>query len=257
MTNNTDSIAVVIHTRNEEKNIRECIESARLLTSHITVVDMESTDNTVMLAKALEVHVFSFPAFQYVEPSRKFGIDKARGDWVLILDADERITPELSHEIQDSISSDVYTSYKIPRKNIFGGKKWLKHGGWWPDMQTRLIKKSAFKKWPKEIHSTPTIEGKQGKLTSPLLHYFHGDLESMVEKTIIFEDIESDLLHKAGKTSSVIIMMRKFMGELYRRLIRGAGFLDGRVGIIEGIYQAFSKTITYLYLYEKRESGAL
>ena len=86
---------------------------------------------------------------------------------------------------------------------------------------------------------------------NPIIHYFHGNLESMVEKTIIFEDIESDLLFNAKKEVNISVFFRKFLGELYRRLFRNLGFLDGEIGIIESIYQAFSKTITYIYLYEK------
>jgi glycosyltransferase involved in cell wall biosynthesis len=246
------SVTITIHTHNEEKNIEACIESACLLSNHIQVVDMMSTDKTVSIAKKLGVEVFSFPYSQYVEPSRQFGITKAKTNWVFILDADERMTLFLAEEIKSAIQNPQYSYYKIARKNIFN-ITWLKHGGWWPDYQIRLINKKFFKKWPKEIHSTPLIEGTGGFLKQPLLHYFHGDLEQMVNKTVIFEDIESDLLYKAGKNASSVIFLRKFLGELYRRLFRYFGFLDGTIGIIESIYQAFSKTITYLFLYEKHK----
>ncbi len=253
----TNSITVTIHTYNEEKNIEACIESAQLLSDQIQVVDMTSTDKTVSLAKKLGVEVYSFPYSYYVEPSRQFGIEKARTDWVFILDADERISSELAQEIKEKLevrskeSVDYYTYFKIPRKNIFSGT-WLRHGGWWPDNQIRLINTKYFKKWPKQIHSTPIIEGDCGFLKEPLLHYFHGDLEEMVRKTVIFEDIESDLLYSARKNVSTVIFFRKFLGELYRRLFKHFGFLDGTIGIIESVYQAFSKTITYLFLYEKK-----
>ncbi|RJQ38302.1 hypothetical protein C4559_01965, partial [Candidatus Microgenomates bacterium] len=141
--------------------------------------------------------------------------------------------------------------FKVPRKNIFAGVKWLKHGGWWPDQQIRLINKKYFISWPKRIHSTPVINGSIGYLKNSLVHYFHGDLSGMVKKTAIFEDIESDLLFHAKRSSGTGIFFRKFFAELYRRLLKNLGFLDGPFGIIESIYQAFSKTITYLFLYEK------
>ena len=275
-----NNVTVIIHTLDEEKNIGDCINSAELLTDKIIVIDMESIDKTVEIAKSLNVPVFNFPKSNYVEPAREFGIKQAKTDWVLILDADERITEELAKEIIDiigqsqiksdkisketdyirlhPITSDLITSYKIPRKNIFANiqtclpaGRWLKHGGWWPDYQIRLINKKYFVNWPKRIHSTPKIKGNLGYLESPLIHYFHGDLSNMVKKTIIFEDIESRLLYKAGKTVATKTFFRKFLAELYRRLIKGLGFLDGTYGVIEAIYQAFSKTITYLFLYEK------
>ncbi len=272
--NNT---TIIIHTHNEEKNIEDCINSAKLLTEEIILIDMESTDKTVEIARNLKVLVSNFPRSHYVEPAREFGISQSKTDWVLILDADERMTKKLANEIQDvirynqiqsdtiskkdsdfirfhPISSDSikFSYFKIPRQNIFAGIKWLRHGGWWPDYQIRLINKKYFVRWPKRIHSTPQIKGDFGYLENPLIHYFHGDLISMVKKTVIFEDIESNLLLKAKKTSGTKTFFRKYLAELYRRLIKNLGFLDGPFGIIESIYQAFSKTITYLFLYEKQ-----
>ncbi len=247
-----NNITVVINTRNEEKNIESCVVSAFLLTKKVIVVDMESTDKTTAIADKLGANVYSFPPSNYVEPARLHAINKSKTDWVMILDADERITKELAREILSLNGKS--THYKISRKNIFGQYTWLKHGGWWPDHQIRLINKKYLQDWPKRIHSSPKISGDMGYLKNPIIHYFHGDLESMVEKTIVFENIESDLLHKARRHASTPIFFRKYFAELYRRLIKGAGFLDGTVGIIESIYQAYSKTITYLYLYEKNRS---
>jgi len=245
-------LTIIIHTCNEEKNIGACIDSAKLLSDKIIIIDMESTDKTKSIAKNLKTQVFNFPLSNYVEPARKFGVEKAEGEWVLILDVDERLTLELAKEIKSVIKNPKISHYQIPRKNIFAGEKWLKHGGWWQDYQIRLINKKFFVDWPKEIHSTPKIKGEMAQLKNPLTHYFHGDLEKMVEKTIVFENIESDLLFRAGKNVRTPTFFRKFAGELNRRLILNFGFLDGSTGVIESIYQAFSKTITYLFLYEKK-----
>lgn len=265
------NITILIHTRNEELNIQECIDSARYLTDNIQIIDMESEDKTVQIASKNNVKISNFPATKYVEPARKFAIDQAETDWVFILDADERMTKDLANEITNTISNfklqnsnsqssdseirQLITHFKVARKNIFGKKKWLKHGGWWPDMQIRLIYKPAFIDWPKQIHSTPKFKGIGGELENPIIHHFHGDLESMVKKTMLFEDIESDLLFNAHKKTGTLIFFRKFLGELFRRLIKERGFLDGTIGIIESIYQAYSKTITYIFLYEKQQKN--
>jgi len=243
-------ITILIFTHNEEKNIRKCLASARILTKNIIVIDSQSTDKTVRILKEEKVKFYSFPYQRYVEPAREFGIKKASTSWVLILDADERITQPLSSEIKEKIKDEKFSFYFIPRKNIFINH-WLKHGGWWPDFQIRLINKKYFLSWPKQIHSTPKIKGEGGYLNNPLLHFFHGDLEAMVEKTAIFEEIEADLLYNASKKANVFIFFRKFFGEFWRRFFKSFGFLDGNIGIIEAIYQAFSKTVTYLFLYEK------
>lgn len=282
-------ITVVINTYNEENNIVECIKSAKLLTDDIILIDTGSTDDTVSIAKKMRVTTYDFPRSFYVEPSRKFAIDKAQGEWIFILDADERVTEKLVEEIHEMLDSQrdcraslgevrndttslklpsfaqgfgmakrgagKITYYKIPRKNIFGGKKWLRYGGWYPDHQVRLINKDAFIDWPKQIHSTPKIKGEMGYLKEPFLHLFHPNLTNMVSKTAIFEEIESELLFKAGKTCKTRTFFRKFLGELYRRMFKKLGFLDGAIGIIEAIYQAYSKTITYLFLYEKNKKS--
>ncbi len=255
------TITVLIETYNEETNLHDCIRSAKLLTDAILVVDMNSTDKTVEIAQrnGAKVLLFDSPA-RYVEPAREFGIRKVTTEWVMILDADERITKNLAEEIHKKINKQdflsnrikIKTHFKIPRKNIFAGKKWLKHGGWWPDEQIRLIHIPALITWPARIHSTPVVDGEMGHFNEPLLHYFHGDLHTMVEKTITFENIEADLLFKANRLVAIHTFFRKFYGELYRRLLKHKGYKDGIVGIIESIYQAFSKTITYLFLYEKK-----
>ena len=250
-------VTVVISTINESSNIKECIQSAQLLSDHILVIDMQSTDSTVDIAKTEGARVISVPPSGYVEPVRKLGIVEAQDDWVCILDADERISPKLATEIKHVISSPTSdnppTHYYIPRKNIFGST-WLAHGGWYPDKQIRLIKKSAFRDWPERIHSTPQIDGTVGNLLSPIVHYFHGNLTHMVAKTITYEMIESELLYNANKPVNNLTFFRKYMGELYRRLIRHRGYRDGMMGWIESIYQAYSKTITYLLLFEKYHS---
>ncbi|CAN5241578.1 glycosyltransferase family 2 protein [soil metagenome] len=253
------SITIVIHTYNEEKNIAESISSASLLSEDILIVDMQSTDKTRDIAKKNNIKVVSTPFRTYVEPARAFGIQQTKTDWVFLLDADERITAELAEEIKNVINKTdpQNTYYKIPRKNIFGRHKWLSHGGWWPDHQIRLIHRSSFQSWPDKIHSSPYIKGTMGYLTQPFLHYFHGDIAGMVEKTTVYENIEAQLLYEAGREVKISTFFRKFFGELFRRMFKQHGYLDGTAGIIESIYQAYSKTITYLYLYEKKKSRAL
>lgn len=246
------TISVLIFTYNAEREIRDCIQSAGLLSENIRVVDLESTDNTAEIAGQAGAIISSHSRPMYVELVRDFGIKNATSEWVFILDVDERMTRELADEVKQAVNNTSLTHYKVPRKNIFARVKWLSHGGWWPDYQIRLINTKYFRSWPKVIHSTPIIDGAIGYLHKPITHYFHSDIESMVKKTIVFENIESDLLYEAQRNVSTITFFRKFLGEFFRRFCKNVGFLDGTIGIIESIYQAYSKTITYLYLYEKK-----
>lgn len=249
-------INLIIFTYNNEKEIREIIDNGKKLTKEVIVIDLESQDKTAEIARKLGAKVHSFPHPQYVELARDFGLKKATSQWVLVLDADERVSQELAKEIKFKLNlhsrgGNTISHFFVPRKNIFINR-WLRHGGWWPDYQIRLINTDYFISWPKEIHSTPIIKGKASHLTNPIIHYFHSDLESMVKKTIKFETIESELLLKAKRKVSLFTFFRKFFGELWRRFFLKMGFMDGVFGIIESIYQAFSKTITYLFLYEQK-----
>ncbi len=250
------NLTIVIHTRNEEHHIVDCITSAKLVTNNIVIVDMESEDQTVVFAKNYHVPIVTFPFSRYVEPARTFGIRQAKTPWVFLLDADERITPELGKELQqvtEHIPQTAHetTHYKVPRKELYNTGKWLKHGGWWPNHQFRLLHIPSLLDWPPRIHATPHMQGTEAYLEHALLHYSKGDFDAMVNKTINFEDIESDLLYKAKRPVRLQTFGKKFLGELWRRLIKKQGYKDGAEGVLESMYQAFSKTITYLYLYEK------
>lgn len=256
--NQTDQITAVITTYNEERNIKDCINAALLLTENIILVDTGSSDLTVDFARKTypKIKIIQKGRISYVEQVRELSIRECNTDWVFLMDADERISKELVEEIKREISSNnEHTHFLVKRKNIFAGKKWLKYGGWYPDKQLRLIKKSAFISWPSRIHSQPELQGEVGELRSDLIHHFHPSLENMLEKTAVYENIEAEMLYKAKKDVKTITFFRKFFGELYRRLIKQKGFLDGRYGIIESLYQAFSKTITYLMLYEKYQKN--
>jgi hypothetical protein len=204
----------------------------------------------------MHIAVVQVPHHIYVEPVRMAGIREVKSGWIYILDADERMTGELAVEITKSVSNDQspITNYRIPRRNIFARTKWLQYGGWYPDEQIRLMKREAVKDWPAKIHATPMIEGEQGILMHPFLHYFHGDLESMVNKTAVYEEIESELLLNAKRSVSTRVFFRKFFGELFRRLVKKGGWRDGTLGVVESMYQAYSKTVTYIFLYEKQKA---
>lgn len=244
-------LTVVLTVYNEAFHVKRCIENALQLTPNVIVVDTESTDNTVEIVRSMGLNVVTCPNTKFVEPTRNFAISHVKTKWFFILDADERFSPELMKEIRETLSKTTKTHFKISKKDLFAGKWWLRHGGWNTDTAIRCIKTESFKDWPAAIHSTPGVVGECGQFKALLDHHIHPSLENMVAKTANYENMESDLLHKAGRPSSVPIFFRKFFGELYRRMFKNLGFLDGNPGIIESVYQAYSKTITYLFLYEK------
>ena len=246
-------ISVNIIARNEEELITDCLISAQLLADEIVFVDMESDDNTKKVAGKYANKIYSFSQVGYVEPARNFGIRKCSGDWIFILDADERITPQLAREVRQAIvsCSPNVGAFAIPRANYNFGV-WLRHGGWWPDYQVRLLRKKSFLDWPKAIHSFPKIKGRKEKLNSPFNHLANESIEEMLEKTINYSQREVKLFDEGGIKSNFWVLIKKPIGEFFRRGIKKKGFLDGTAGLIQVIYQSFSVFITYARLWEKQ-----
>lgn len=245
-----NELTIVIHSYSSS-GLVDCVKSALLVTKNICIIGEEKRVDVKKFLSQYKIRVVPFPNRGIVEPARNFGIKQANTTWVFLLDADEVITPELVLELKQAVRNKSYGFYQVPRREILFHSHWLKYGGWYPNYQTRLIQRSKFVQWPAFIHSTPVIKGEKGILHNPILHYSQNSISEMVNRTIVFESNEADLLYKAKRKTSVVVFFRKFFGELYRRLIKRLGFLDGTYGIIESIYQAFSKTITYLFLYEK------
>lgn len=181
---------------------------------------------------------------------RNTGAKKAKGDWLFYIDADEKCTTALKNEILKTTKISSCSGYVIPRQNIFLGHE-MHWGGWWPDRVLRLFKKDKFSGWLGELHEQPKIEGKVCNLEEPLIHVSHRNINDMVEKTNKWSEVEARLLFKSGhpKMNFFRFFSAGFREFWYRGIVK-LGFLDGTVGIIEIIYQVYSRLITYSKLWE-------
>lgn len=250
----TLSISGVIVARNEERHIGECINSLAFC-DEIVVIDNDSTDATSKIAKKLGAKVFEFKKIAsegHFGAMREFAVSKTKGDWLLFVDADEKVTQKLKEEILNKKRGDssVFSAYAIPRRNILLGHE-MHWGGWWPDYVLRLIRKDKLKGFKGELHEQANIDGDIGKLENPLIHTTHESLSEMVEKTNKWSEIEAKLMLTAKHPPMnvprfITAMFREFW---YRAIVK-LGFLDGPIGIIEIIYQVFSRFVSYSKLYE-------
>lgn len=181
---------------------------------------------------------------------RNAGAKKAGGDWLLYVDTDEEITPKLKERILQVTSSDEFSGYAIPRRNIFLGHE-MRWGGWKPDFQLRLIKKDKLVGWYGELHEQPKINGETCHLNEPLIHRSHRSLTEMVDKTNEWSEVEAKLLYDAHHPKMNFFRFASAaFRELWYRGVMHLGFLDGKVGVIETIYQVYSRLITYAKLWE-------
>lgn len=190
---------------------------------------------------------------------RNYGAKKARGEWLFYVDSDEQVSSDLKIEILKLIGKLKIENcaFAIPRNNILLGKR-MRWGGWWPDYVLRLIKRDALDKWEGELHEQPKIEcpsrgarAEIGKLKEPLLHNSHRTLSEMVDKTNEWSEIEAKLLFAANHPKmNLVRFFSAGFREFWYRGIRKLGFLDGTIGVIEVIYQTYSRLVTYAKLWE-------
>lgn len=183
---------------------------------------------------------------------RNEGAKKATGEWLLYVDTDEEITHDLKDEIELTINNFQFTNsaYAIPRKNTLLGHT-MRWGGWSPDCVLRLIRKDKLKGWFGELHEQPLIDGEVGKLKNVLLHDSHRSIKEMIEKTNKWSEIEAKLLYESGHPKmNFIRFCSAGFREFWYRGVKKLGFLDGKTGVIEIVYQVYSRLITYSKLWE-------
>ncbi len=246
------NISAIIITRNEEINISKCIESVKWA-DEIIVVDNNSMDQTRTIAKSAGAKVYDAAGldFSYI---RNIGKEKASGKWLLYIDADERVTPELAKEIKEKIKSeDNFSSYAVTRKNYFFGNPWPKQ-----EQIIRLLKKDALIGWQGSLHESPQVIGVSGKLNFPLLHYTHSDISSMMKKTDEWSEVEANLRYQNNHPSmNWWRFFRVIITSFWRSFIQDQGWKAGTTGLIESIYQSFSMFITYAKLWELQNKSSI
>ncbi len=250
----TVSTSAIVIAKNAEAKIENCLKSL-LWCSEIIVVDTGSEDKTIEIARKYNCKVFDQSGGSY-SLWRNVGIKEAKGEYLVYLDTDEEIDEKLQKEMEENISdwSSTVGCYAAPRKNIILGK-WLKHGGWYPDYVIRLFKKDRLIKWKNDLHEQPEFEGELKYLKNPIIHYKEKTLSEMLVKTNKWSEIEAKLMLEADHPPMTIVRFLSAMfREFWYRFIRNLAFMDGGEGVIMGIYQVYSRFISYAKLWEMQLS---
>ena len=248
-------VTVVINTLNEEKNLPLAIASAKKFADEIVVVDMESEDKTVEVAKTMGAKIFSHKKTGYVEPARNFAISKANNPWVMILDADEEISEKLAQQIRLILKNPKADYYRIPRKNIIFGK-WMKHSRWWPDYNIRLFKKGSVS-WNEVIHTVPMTQGVGGDIEAKeeyaIIHHNYESIEQYIERMNRYSTAHAVAMISGNYKFSWKDIVFKPSNEFLSRYFFGEGYKDGLHGLALSLLQAFSELATYLKIWQKEK----
>lgn len=248
-------LSVIIISKNEEQMIGECLLSVQDLAGEIVVVDTGNTDKTNDIAKSFGARIVKSKGPGYAE-FRNSGLKAAKGDWILYVDADERVTPLLKREIEEIVQTNRPGVYQIPRRNIFLGRE-MHYGGWGDDKVVRLFYKKLLTGYKGDLHEQPVFDHPLSTTHNPLVHYSHRDLSSMLAKTLEFTDYEARLRLQANHPPvSWWRILRIMATEFWYRFVRLQAWRDGPEGVIDGLFQVFNSFVIYARLWELQNSTA-
>ncbi len=246
------NLSIAIITQNEEDRLPDCLRSTAFA-DEVVVVDSGSTDRTVEIAEDFGARALVH-GWQGYGLQKQFAIEQCQGDWILVLDADERIPAKTASEIA-GITKNITSSsvYSIPRKNYFMDR-WIKHAGWWPDRTVRLFRRNSARMSADRVHESLQIDGRAAVIRNPLIHYPFRDLRHMMDKMNHYSSAGALDLYEAGVKASIIKASGRAMWTVfYNYLLRG-GFLDGGPGFVLTVSDAANIFFKYVKLMEKHRA---
>jgi (heptosyl)LPS beta-1,4-glucosyltransferase len=242
-------VSVIVITKNEEHNIEACLESVRWA-DDIIVVDAESRDRTAEIARRYTEKVFIKPWMGFAA-AKKFAMEQTKNNWILWLDADERVLPELADEIQTLVPTNPsHAALTVARRAYFLGR-WIKHSGWYPGRVARLFHKERARFNSAAVHEGLDFEGSVGELRNDLLHYTDPNIYHYFAKYNRYTTLAANELSEKGKTGHLSDMLIRPAWLFFRMYFFRLGFLDGIQGLLLAIFSSSYVFTKYAKLREK------
>ncbi|RLD96439.1 MAG: glycosyltransferase family 2 protein [Aquificota bacterium] len=249
-----EKLTVIVPTLNEEENLQACLESVAWA-DEIIVVDSGSTDATLEIAQSLADRILEH---EYINSAtqKNWAIPQATHPWVMIVDADERVTPELKKEIQRVLEAPKHQGYSIGRLNHFLGHP-LRHGGWSPkeDRNIRLFMRDKGRYEDKEVHADVIVEGSVGHLRHPLIHYSYRSLDQYFRKMERYTRWAAMDIAKKGSPVKWHHVTLRPLGDFIKLYFMKLGFLDGFPGLIIALLSAYYVMVKYSRAWEIEKKG--
>ncbi len=245
----TEKISACIMTFNEEKNIERCLKSV-MWCDEIVILDSYSTDRTLEICRQYTENVHQHPWQGYIG-QRNLIRGMAANPWVLFLDADEEVSPQLREAIDKEFQPGraAYDGYQFPRR-VYYLDRWIRYGEWNPDIKLRLFKKALGRSVGEEPHDQVIVDGPVKTLRSPLYHYTYEDIADHVNTMNRFSSISAQAKYDAGYRFRWIDMLGRPMFRFVKGYVLKLGFLDGRRGWLIALISAFGVAIKYAKLWE-------
>jgi glycosyltransferase involved in cell wall biosynthesis len=245
-------ISVVVVTFNEEAHLRTCLESAAWA-DELIVVDAESADKTPSIAREFTDRLFvrPWPGFA---AQKNFGLAQATGDWVLSLDADEEVSPELRDKILGAVAAGEAAGYRVPRRNIMWGR-WIRHGGLYPDWQLRLFRRGRGRFVERAVHESLEVSGPVGRLDAPLIHRSYRDVADFLARADRYSTLAADEWVASGRGARVGNLVLGPLGRFLSMYVVRRGFLDGWRGFLLAVLYAYYVFVRSAKVWEKTRLG--
>ncbi len=241
------TLSVTIITRNEQAAIRRCLDSVAWA-DEIIVLDFASNDGTAAIARELHARVVATTDWPGFGAQKNRALDLATGDWVLSLDADEWVTPELRAAIGAVIGApEGRCAFRMPRLSSYCGR-FMRHSGWWPDHVTRLFRRGQARFSDDRVHERLIVSGTTGTLRAPLLHEAIRDLDEALEKMNAYSSAGALMQFERGRKASLAGAVWHGGWTFFRTYVLRAGFLDGREGFLLAVSNAEGAYYRYLKL---------
>jgi glycosyltransferase involved in cell wall biosynthesis len=242
-----EKLSVTIITLNEERNIKDCLESVRWA-DEIIVVDSGSADRTLQICGEYTERIWTNP-WPGMNEQKRIAMDHASHPWILNIDADERVPEDLRDRILTALESKDVDGYRFPRKNYFLGR-WLRHGGWYPDHVLRLFRKERGHYKGVDPHDKVAVEGKVITIPVPLVHYTYSSLSQYVARQNAYSSSAAETLAQKGEKILLIFIPLKTFWKFIETYMIKMGFLDGFHGFIAAMGATFSAFWKYTKLWE-------
>jgi glycosyltransferase involved in cell wall biosynthesis len=249
-------LSAVLAVRNEERMLERCLQLLGFCDEIVVVVDDRTDDRTEEIARRFTDRVW-VERFVDFSQHKNSALAKARGEWVLIVDADERITPALAREIQETLAAEPgELAFNIETLNFFFGGP-MRHGGWVED-HVRLIRREHAQ-YSNKIHEAFDVPAERlGRLREGMWHFSHRTMEENLAKTASFGTVQAREMFEAGAPRvTALTMFRVIVLEFLRRFVRRAGWKDGMPGVVESLYQPFSLFAVYTMLWQLQREESI
>lgn len=252
-------ISAIINTRNEEHNIRYCLETLRWC-DEIIVVDMESEDQTIEIARQFTDKIYTHKRVIAFDIARKYAIEKASGNWILLIDADEMITKGLSLQLQSIAKNDSADIVYMPFKTYIMGA-WIKHTKWWPQYHPRFFKSNNIS-FVETLHNYIKESPSTRKLYldpvehNAIVHFNYRDASHFIDKLNNYTTIEAMQMYENNEKYTLRRLIRRTWNEFFTRYITSKGYKDGCRGLFLSAMMGFYRFMTVVKLWELHEKSS-